>query len=489
MKKLISLVLALAMVALCIGAAVADDPTYTITINRDPSYVEGTNNATTYTYYKILTATITSKTEVDEDTGALDGTPGNVVYTVDTAAKATAISNTGLFTVEQSAGDSLYYVTLTNSSTTAEAIAAAFKTMVEADGSPFTAETQLSEGAVTTIEVDAGYYLILANNGNKMIVQTLADVEIKEKNTYPTITKEEMDPEVAEATFGKTAPNVSVGDDIDYQITVHVPADANADITVTDTMSTGLTSKVDLKINNVAVADLVAANFEVTSNTTSGFVAVIKNTEANRGTDVVFTVTATVNSDAIVNEKLNEVELDYGNYHVVDSVPYKTYKTAAYKYDGADYTEELANVVFTLKEGADEFPVSLHTDGYYYPDTAGSASVTTNTDGLIIIRGLDNEKTYTLTETHNPNPGYNMVKDPVTLTLIEDTATDVTAYDPTVGTQLSEKGNEVSAIANNKGTELPSTGGIGTTIFYIVGGMLLVGAAIVLVARRKASEN
>ena len=49
-------------------------------------------------------------------------------------------------------------------------------------------------------------------------------------------------------------------------------------------------------------------------------------------------------------------------------------------------------------------------------------------------------------------------------------------------------GDSVTPISNTKGTELPSTGGIGTTIFYIVGGMLLVGAAVILVARRKAQD-
>ena len=43
-------------------------------------------------------------------------------------------------------------------------------------------------------------------------------------------------------------------------------------------------------------------------------------------------------------------------------------------------------------------------------------------------------------------------------------------------------------VENLKGTELPSTGGIGTTIFYVLGGLLVIGAAIILVARRKAPD-
>jgi LPXTG-motif cell wall-anchored protein len=43
-------------------------------------------------------------------------------------------------------------------------------------------------------------------------------------------------------------------------------------------------------------------------------------------------------------------------------------------------------------------------------------------------------------------------------------------------------------VVNKAGTELPSTGGIGTTIFYVVGGLLVIGAAVILIARRKVSE-
>ena len=43
-------------------------------------------------------------------------------------------------------------------------------------------------------------------------------------------------------------------------------------------------------------------------------------------------------------------------------------------------------------------------------------------------------------------------------------------------------------VENKAGAELPSTGGIGTTIFYIIGGLLVVGAAVVLIARRKARD-
>ena len=161
---------------------------------------------------------------------------------------------------------------------------------------------------------------------------------------------------------------------------------------------------------------------------------------------------------------------------VPDTVPYTTYFTGIEKVDGENKDTKLANVEFTLKEGDAEFKVTKGDDGVYIPDASGSATVVTDASGLIKIRGLDKEKTYTLTETKT-NDGYNLLDAPKTLTLVEDTGnvfSTTTTFDQ---------------IENNKGAVLPSTGGIGTTIFYVVGALLVVGAGVVLVTRRKVDDD
>ena len=93
-------------------------------------------------------------------------------------------------------------------------------------------------------------------------------------------------------------------------------------------------------------------------------------------------------------------------------------------------------------------------------------------DASAMVIGLD-DASYTLKEVVVPD-GYNKAADTAVTGLSKVTVADAEATKITV--------------ENQKGAELPSTGGIGTTIFYVVGGLLIIGAAVILVARRKAHE-
>ena len=101
--------------------------------------------------------------------------------------------------------------------------------------------------------------------------------------------------------------------------------------------------------------------------------------------------------------------------------------------------------------------------------------VTTDATGKFTIAGLDAD-TYYLTETAAP-AGYNKLAGPVTVVIGENGVVNAT-------TEASQGVDEVKVL-NQTGTELPSTGGIGTTIFYVVGGVLVVGAVALLIVRRR----
>jgi len=112
-----------------------------------------------------------------------------------------------------------------------------------------------------------------------------------------------------------------------------------------------------------------------------------------------------------------------------------------------------------------------------------------NATGDISFEGLK-PGTYTLTETGAP-VGYNKITVPISFTIKFDTTTKKFAFEGTApeGVELNNDGTFTITVENKSGVELPSTGGIGTTIFYVAGIVLVLGAAAILVARRKVEAE
>ena len=106
--------------------------------------------------------------------------------------------------------------------------------------------------------------------------------------------------------------------------------------------------------------------------------------------------------------------------------------------------------------------------------------------------------TYELYETKAPG-GYNKLKDPIkivitaTLDKTEDnpalTALTIKVDDSAAEDGDVTKGTVSTTVTNNSGATLPETGGVGTTLFYIIGGVLMVGAAVLLVTRKRMNNT
>lgn len=498
MKKIFALLIAMVMVLGMSTSVFAAS----ITVEQDSTYA-GTEGAAgrTYTYKEIFHATLSATNTSTGGRYDEVGTPGTVTESFAkgysyflNSTETTQIGQLGTwdadnktwtkasgnfwFDLTPSADGSKYVVSwasgVATDTDTAQAAAKWLSTnyMAVASGS---LTWDATNKKWTATDLEDGYYLLSSDTGNNLIAAT-GDITVKEKNAYPPIDKTQADEDSATQT--NDSKNVAIGDVLTYQAKVTIPATAKVGDTmvVTDTPSQGLTYNNDVAIKtNEGNATVVFG----TAGTGDAWTATITVTEASKGKDVVFEYKMTVNADALTDDdRINTFKLNYGDNYIAvpDTVPYTTYFTGIEKVDGNNNETKLEGVEFTLKEGETEFKVKKGNDGVYIPDASGSSTVVTDSNGLIKIRGLDKDKIYTLTETKT-NDGYNLLTEPTTLRLVEDkdnAFSTTTTFDQ---------------IKNNKGTVLPSTGGIGTTIFYVVGAVLVLGAAVLLITKRRMNAE
>ena len=497
-KKMMALVIAMVMVvAMGVTAFAAS-----ISVEQDNTYAGTSGGAgRTYTYSEIFHATLSGTNTSTGGGYDTDGTPGTVSASLAkgysyflNSTETTQIGQLGTWNAETKtwtkATGNLWFDLTLSADGTQYVVSWASDVATDTDAAQAAAKwlstnyTPVASGSLTwdsaakkwtATGLEDGYYLITSDTGNNLVAAT-GDINIKEKNSYPPIDKTQADEDNTEQV--DTEKNVAVGDVLTYQAKVTIPATAKVGDTmvITDTPSAGLTYNSDVAVKTNE------GNATVAFGTATGgdaWTATITVTETSKGKDVVFEYTMTVNADAITDtDRINTFKLNYGdNYTAIpETVPFTTYFTGIEKVDGDNTTVKLSGVEFTLKEGDAEFKVKRGDDGVYIPDATGSATVVTDSNGLIKIRGLDNDKTYTLTETKT-NDGYNLLAEPKTLTLVEDKGD---AFDTTTS---------FDKIENNKGAVLPSTGGIGTTIFYVIGAILVIGAGILLVTKRRMSAE
>jgi LPXTG-motif cell wall-anchored protein len=195
-------------------------------------------------------------------------------------------------------------------------------------------------------------------------------------------------------------------------------------------------------------------------------------------TKITIKYVGTVNSDALtVDTGKNTARVDYGdensNNHTPDSeTNVYNAKFTVTKKDGKD--QPLAGAGFVVKNADNKYYKKDGTVVSWVTDIAQATEYTSNASGVVeSFTGLV-DGTYTLVEKTVPS-GYNKAADS-TFTIA---ASDYTAANLV----------QTAEVINNKGAELPSTGGIGTTIFYVIGAILVLGAGILLVTRRRMNAN
>lgn len=517
MKKLIALLTAMVMVlGLSISVSAA-----TITVeNNDPE--ADTNTAgETYEAYKIFDAVRAEGTTVTTN-GTVQTADGPIAYEIVKASPwfSVLFNEDGTakeaaqvwFTAKKIEGEDpeTWQVLPTETAknlTDAKDIAEWLLEKKPASAEKISLNAPAKGQSAVSTDVADGYYLVTSSLGTNLgLATTDIPMTIVEKNTYPSVDKSQNDT-AADAAYADTKVNVGVGDTIYYKVSVNVPATAKGTITLTDTMSEGLTpaaaSTITAKIGTaeLAASGTAGENWSAADGPApASYTITITVNESTLGQTVDFYMTGVGNEDAVTDTvRNNTVTLTYSNYSQSDFVEYTTYAAGAVKYDGA--TAENNNGVLTAKDGKTitylegaEFKLQMDgadidvvkEDGYYRPAKEGETGVTIVSDkkGQMIFRGLDSEKSYVLVETKAPK-GYNPVGNDASLTTVEDTKANVSIDEGTADDTTYLTPAEVVKIENNQGSILPSTGGRGTAVFYILGSILVIGAGVILVTRRR----
>lgn len=358
-----------------------------------------------------------------------------------------------------------------------------------------TGKTATASGGEAVISgLTAGYYVVSTTAGSLCILNTNgSDLKIDEKNVAPTIDKK--------IDGSKSTNDAAIGDVVNYTVTIHAKKGATGYV-LTDTMTKGLTFNRDsltVKVGATTLAENTHYTVAVDAATdgSTKFTVTFKDTYLNTidgDTDIVVSYTATVNKDAVIGTtgNTNTAQLKYGNNSTVES----TTTTYSYKFDlvKTDNSKKLlTGAKFKLYDSqTSTTPVKLIKDAttgnYRVAETSESGAV----DEIVIdsfkavtISGL-NKKTYYLEETLAP-AGYNKLTERQSVELgKEGFVADATINNSgSEGATWTEGGVQV---INNTGATLPSTGGMGTTLFYVIGGGLMV-AAVVLLVTKKRMEN
>lgn len=454
---LLALVMVFTMTTNTLAAPEGDLTGGTITINN--AVVDQT-----YKVYQILYLE-----SYNQETGAYSYKANSVwaAWLKDTAKDYVAIDANGYVTWEK------------------EADVVAFAKLAQSYAKSITADaTKKAESSTVTFEgLNLGYYLVDTTLGTLCSLDTInPNVTMKEKNAVPTIDKEVEEDSTGE--YGKS-------NDADLKQTINfcstITAQAGAENYIFhDTMEKGLSFKevTGITLNDNAVD---AENYEVTRSDidctfevkfTQNFCDTLKANDK-----IVISYTANLNNDAVVglpgNENKSQLEYGEGNKTEFSKTVTYTWDMEILKYGNGDETKVLAGAEFKLlnktKDKAAKFENGKFVE---WVDEADGTVLKTDENGKIRVEGLDDD-TYYLKETKAPD-GYNKLSKDEEVVIKRATKGDNETLTYTT---------VIAKVNNQSGTELPSTGGIGTTVFYAAGSVLVIAAVVLLITKKRMSTK
>lgn len=360
-----------------------------------------------------------------------------------------------------------------------------------------------TDATVTFTDLTLGYYLVDTSLGSLCSLNTTApSVTIKEKNSDTTIEKKI----VITGTTGEEkvdSNSAGIGDTVNFEITITVKDGDPKDYVLHDKLS-GLTFDPDSLKVTIGTKTLTAGtDYTLDKKPVDEDSFDVKFTDGTLKPNdvVVVTYSATVAADATIAGagNTNKAKLDYSGKHSTDEkTTTYVWKLNVHKYtlNSTNTEEALSGAKFVLyRKNGDTKEYAKLTGGKidgWVTDKSSATTLETSGTGDISIEGL-NVGIYYLEETEAP-VGYNKLAKPIEVK-ITATTTDATGVSETVeyknqnDSTYTPATNAIVKVLNEAGTQLPSTGGIGTTIFYVIGGGLMAVAAVLLVTKKRMNNK
>ncbi|MDY2629456.1 MAG: isopeptide-forming domain-containing fimbrial protein [Lachnospiraceae bacterium] len=487
MKKIVSLLLTMAMVFAMTATVFAEETTYSITINNS---AEGH----TYEAYQIFTGDLSNGVLSNIKWGSSVRNAGDL----EDAAKVAEKMDTNYTGEDKITLDDLL-------------------SMIELSDPVANSGTTSNPYVISGLK--AGYYLVKDQDGTltgdndsytEYVIKVVGNVVADPKSDVPEVQKKvkDINDSTDDAmTDWQDSADYDIGDSVPFQLKAtladNVSSYTTYKVVFHDTQSKGLTYNNDAKVYiDGKETDGFTVTATVNADGTTTLTVSCDDVKAlGAGNSSVITVeyTATLNENAVLGSagNPNKVYLEYSNNPnkseegnnetgntPEDTVIVFTYKTIINKVDGEG--NPLTGAEFTLEK--------------YNKETKEWEAITVvkNDEGTTFtFSGLD-DGNYRLTETKTPD-GYNSI-DPIefTVTAEHDVLSDNPALTSLSGnatageltfTSNTTDGSLSADVINKSGSTLPETGGMGTTIFYVIGTILVLGAAVLLITKKRMSSQ
>lgn len=374
--------------------------------------------------------------------------------------------------------------------------------------------TTVASGA--TVTVPAGYYLVkdvdgsISNTDNNVdaytlyIVEVVGNVTISPKTGTPTVQKKVDDKNdsntTEDATVWQDSADYDIGDEIPYQLTATMGDLSNYKtywVEFQDTMThlTYVDGSVEVTVGGEDKTSAFTPVWDAATKTLKVTCPDVIAQGATTGTKIVVTYKATLDSDAVIGStgNPNAVRLEFSNNP-------NNSGDGTNKPGDTDKTPEDVNIVFTYKVVANKVTedsqalvgASFKLEKKLADGTKKDLGTIDGTQlSTFEWKGID-AGDYVITETKTPT-GYNAI-DPIefTVTATHSIEADAPVLESLTGGNLFTgdvpTGAVTGDIVNKTGATLPTTGGMGTTLIYVLGAALALGAGVLLIAKKRVAR-